>query len=72
MFHLTEMKHNTIHFLHLTHLRSQNTSLSTVNAYIRRMEVTQFMNKLTTTSLFIENVILHIITLGQVKVYCNC
>ena len=48
MCHLTEMKHNTTHFLHFTQLTSQNTSLTTVNANIKRMEITNFINKLTT------------------------
>ena len=48
MCHLTEMKHNTAHFLHFTQLTSQNTSLTTVNANCKRMEVTKFINKLTT------------------------
>ena len=48
MCHLTEMKHNTIHFLHLTQLTSHNTSLTTVNANFKRMEITKFINKLTT------------------------
>ena len=48
MCHLTEMKHNTIHFLHFTQLTSQKTSLTTVNANFKRMEITKFINKLTT------------------------
>ena len=48
MCHLTEMKHNTIHVLQLTQLTSQNTSLTTVNANFKRMEITTFINKLTT------------------------
>ena len=32
MCHLTEMKHNTIHFLYFTQLTTQNTSLTIVNA----------------------------------------
>ena len=48
MCHLTEMKHNTIHFLHLKQLTSQHTSLSTVNANFKRMEITTFINELTT------------------------
>ena len=52
---LTEMKHTTIHFLHFTQLTSQNTSLTTVNTDFKRMEITKFINKLTTTSsIFIE------------------
>ena len=47
MCHLTEMKHNTIHFLHFTQLTSHNTSLNTVNANFIRMEITKFINKLT-------------------------
>ena len=35
MCHLNEMKHNTINFLHLTQLTSQNTPLTTVNAISR-------------------------------------
>ena len=49
MCHLTEMKHDTIHFfLHLTQLTSQKTSLTTVNANFKRIEITKFINKLTT------------------------
>ena len=48
MCHLTEMKHATIHFLHFTQLKPQNTSLTTVNANFKRMEIAQFINKLTT------------------------
>ena len=48
MCHLTEMKHNTIHFLLFTQLTSQNTSLTTVNANFKRMKITKFINKLTT------------------------
>ena len=47
MCHLTEMKHNTIHFLHFTQLTSQNTSLTTVNASFKRMK-NKIINKLTT------------------------
>ena len=36
MWHLTELKHNTIHFLHLTQLTSQNTSLTAVNEGLDR------------------------------------
>ena len=38
MCHLTEMKHDTIHFLRFTQLTSQNTSLSRVNANFKRMK----------------------------------
>ena len=48
MCHLTEMKHNTINVLHFTHLTSRNTSLTRVNANFKRMEITKFINKLTT------------------------
>ena len=48
MCHLTEMKHNTINFLHFTQLTSQNRSLTTDNANFKRMETTKFINKLTT------------------------
>ena len=48
MCHLTEMKHNTIHFLHFTQLTSQNTSLTTVNANFKRMEIAKNHNKLIT------------------------
>ena len=48
MCHLTEMKHNTIHFLHFTQLISQNTAVSRVNTYFKRMEITKFINKLIT------------------------
>ena len=42
------MKHNTIYLLHFTQLTSQNTSLTTVNANFKRMEITKFLNELTT------------------------
>ena len=48
MWHLTEMKHNTIHVLYFTQSTSQNTSLTTVNANFKRLEITKFINKLTT------------------------
>ena len=48
MCHLTKMKHNTIHFLHFTQLKSQNISLTTVNVNFKRMEMPKFINKLTT------------------------
>ena len=48
MCHLTEMKHNTIHFLHFTQLIPQNISSSRVNANFKRMEITKFINKLIT------------------------
>ena len=49
MCHLTEMMHNTIHFfLYFTQLTSQNTSLTRVNANFRRMEITRFINSMTT------------------------
>ena len=48
MCHLTEMKHNTIHFLYFTQLTSRNTSFTTVNANFKRMEITKSINKLTT------------------------
>ena len=48
MCHLTEMKHNTINFLHFTQLTSQNRSLTTVNANFKRMETTKFIHKSTT------------------------
>ena len=40
MCHLTEMKQKQ--------LTSQNTSLTAVNAIFKRMELTKFINKLTT------------------------
>ena len=52
MCHLTEMKHNTIHFLRFTQLTSQNASLNRVNGNFKRMEITKFKNTLT-TNLFI-------------------
>ena len=64
MCHSTEMKHNTIHFLHFTQLTSRNTSLTRVNANSKRMEITKCINRLTTNLIFIENVILYIIALG--------
>ena len=49
MCHLSEMSIIPLHFLHFTQLTSQNTSLTTVNAnYFKRMEITKFINKLTT------------------------
>ena len=48
MCHLTEMKHNTVQFLRFTQLTSQNKSLTAVNANFKRMEMTKFINKLTT------------------------
>ena len=48
MRHLSEMKHDTIHFLHFTQLTSLNTSLTRVNANFKRMEITKFLYKLTT------------------------
>ena len=48
MWHVTEMKRNTIHVLHFTQLTSQNTSLTTVNTNFKRMEITKFINKTTT------------------------
>ena len=48
MCHFTEMKHNTVHFSHFTQSTSQNTSLTNVNANFKRMEITKFINKLTT------------------------
>ena len=48
MCHLTEMKHNTIHFLHFTKLTSRNTPLTAVNANFKRMEIINIINKLTT------------------------
>ena len=49
MCYLTEIRHNTIYFLHFTQLTSQNTSLTRVNANFKRMEITKFINKLITT-----------------------
>ena len=43
MCHLTEMKHNTIHFLHFTQLTSRNTPLTAVNANFKRMEIINFI-----------------------------
>ena len=48
MCYLTEMKHNTIHFLHFIQLTSRKTSLIRVNANFKRMEIIKFINKLTT------------------------
>ena len=67
MCHLTEMKHTTIHFLHFTQLTSQNTSLNTVNANFKGMEITKFINKWTTNLYIYRNVLLYIITLGQLN-----
>ena len=65
--HVTEMKHTTIHFLHFIKLTLQNTSLTTVNANFKRMEITKFINKLATNLYFYRNVLLYIITLGQLN-----
>ena len=65
--HVTEIKHTTIHFLHFTQLTLQNTSLTTVNANFKRMEITKFINKLATNLYFYRNVLLYIITLGQLN-----
>ena len=65
--HVTEMKHTTMHFLHFTQLTSQNKSLTTVNANFKRMEITKFINKLATNLYFYRNVLLYIITLGQLN-----
>ena len=70
MCHLTEMKHNTITFLHFTQLTSHNRSLTTVNANFKRMETTKFINKLTThlyTYRKCDIVHNNIITLGQLN-----
>ena len=67
MCHLTEMKHNTIHVLHFTQLKSPNAPLTTVNANFKRMEITKFIKTLPQTSIFMKNVILYIITLGQLN-----
>ena len=66
MCHLTEMKHNTITFLHFTQLKSQNRSLTTVNANFNRMETTKFINKLN-THLYIYRCEMYILTLGQLN-----
>ena len=62
MCHLTEMKHATIYFLHFTQSTSQNTSLTTVNANFKRMEITNFINKLTTNLYIYRSKILYVIT----------
>ena len=67
MCHVTEMKHTTIHFLHFTQLTSQNTSLTTVSANFKRMEITKFINKLATNLYVYRNVLLYKITLGQLN-----
>ena len=48
MCHLTEIKHNTINFLHFIQLTSQNRSLTAVNANFKRVETTKLINKLNT------------------------
>ena len=48
MCHVIEMNHTIIHFLHFTQLTSQKTSLTTVNANFRIMEITKFINKMAT------------------------
>ena len=67
MCHLTEMKHTTIHFLHFKKMTSQNTSLTTVNANFKRIKITKSINKLATNLYIYRNVILYIITLGQLN-----
>ena len=67
MCHLTEMKHSSIHFLHFTQMTSQNTSLTTVNANFKRMKQAKFINKLTTNLYIYRNMLLYIITLGQLN-----
>ena len=64
--HMTEIKHTTIHFLHFTQLTSQNTSLTAGNANFKKMEITKFINKLT-TNLYIFRSVMYIITLGQLN-----
>ena len=67
MCHMIEMKHTTIHFLHFTQLTSRNTSLTTVNANFRRMEITKFINKMAINLYIYRNVLLYIITFGQLN-----
>ena len=67
MCHLTEMKHNTTHFLHFTQLTTQNRSLITVYANIKRIDITKIINKLTTDFHIYTYLILYIITLGQLN-----
>ena len=67
MCHVIEMKHTTIHFLHFTQLTSQNTSLITVNANFKRIEITKCINKLATNLYIHRNVLLYIITFGQLN-----
>ena len=62
MCHVAEIKHTTIHFLHFTQLTLQKTSLTTVNANFKRMEITKFINKLATNLFIYRNVLLYIIT----------
>ena len=64
MCHSTEMKHDTIFFLHFTQLTSRNTSLTRVNANFKRMEITNLYKQ---TSIFIEYAILYKITLGHLN-----
>ena len=66
MCHLTEMKHTTIHFFHFTQLAPQNTFLIADNANVKRMEITNFINKLT-TNLYIYRNVIYVITLGQLN-----
>ena len=61
-----EANYHTL-FLHFTQLTSQNSSLSTVNANFKRMEITKSINKLTTDLYIYRNVILYIISLGQLN-----
>ena len=67
MCHLTEKKQPTIHFYTFHTIDITKLSLTTVNANFKRMEKTKSINKLTTNLYIYRNVILYIITLGQLN-----
>ena len=60
-----EAYHHTL--FRFTQLTSQNTSLTTVNANFRIMEITKFINKMATNLYIYRNVLLYIITFGQLN-----
>ena len=73
MCYLTEMKHNTIHFLHFTQLTSQNTSLTRVNVNFKRMEITRYVNKLTTNLYICRKCDILPNNFGVIRtIYCDC
>ena len=73
MCHLTEMKHNTIHFLHFTQMTSRNTSLTTVNANFKSVEITKFINESTTNLYIYRKCDIVNNNIGSVEhIYCDC